>query len=78
MKLLFFSFSLLIALASWAEEVRFDWAVEPLGGDILQNTVWDFSRQNAAFDNARMSVSIYGDSLLSERFDGRSFWYKWH
>ena len=75
MKLLFFSFSLLIALASWAEEVRFDWAVEPLGGDILQNTVWDFSRQNAAFDNARMSVSMYGDSLLSERFDGRSFWY---
>ena len=66
---------LFIIWAGHAGEVRLPVAVAPLKGDILNNVCWDFSRQDLIDDNAGTSVRVYGDSLLSEIFNGRRFWY---
>ena len=66
---------LFIIWAGRAEEVRLPVEVAPLKGDILNNACWDFSRQDLTEENAGTSVRVYGDSLLSEIFSGRRFWY---
>lgn len=74
-KLLLSAVILFIAWAVSAEKVSFPVAVAPLRGDILGYAAWDFSQNGLIDDNARTSVCSYGDSLLSEIYEGRRYWY---
>lgn len=63
------------ATAVPARETALPIAVGALQGDLLQKSEWDFSRQWLTDDRARMSVRVYGDSLLAETYGSRRFWY---
>ena len=65
----------LMAFTALSDAVQLPIAVAPLNGDILENAEWDFSHCRLVDDGARTSVRVYGDSLMSEIFDGRRFWY---
>ena len=64
-----------MAFTALSDAVQLPIAVAPLNGDILENAEWDFSHCRLVDDGARTSVRVYGDSLMSEIFDGRRFWY---
>ncbi|MBP3536319.1 MAG: hypothetical protein J6J93_02130 [Muribaculaceae bacterium] len=76
MKKLLLSIILTSAVISPAREAVLPIAVAPLEGNLLGQSSWDFSNQWIVDDKARMSVCTYGDSLLTETFDGRRFWYE--
>ena len=66
---------MLSVLTSAAREVALPMELEPLKGDILEQRVWDFSRQWLKDDKAKTKVRLYGDSLIAETYNGRRFWY---